>query len=351
MAIRPLLRRPVVREARAVLADDGEADGSLLSAGLAFRALFAILPALLLLTGLVGLLVGDPERRLELLGSVLDIVPGPLVDPFRQALEALARGGSAFSIIGLATLAWGASGFYGQLDAAMARLIPGPRRRGMLTDRLRGLAAVGAVAAAVVLGAVAAAAWSILAARISLSAFPIAALAGGVAAAALLLGCMDLAVYRLVPVAAPDLAAALAPALVSGLAQAVATVSFAILAPWLIGSLATFGALVGLLAAMIWLELMARLLVLGASWARRRRDRATGASGAARAGGSGRLTRAAAAAEAGRGREGQAAGDAGLDGRPGAASGELGGRGLPGSQGGLGRSGREGGQSIGRGQG
>ncbi|MGH2467710.1 MAG: YihY/virulence factor BrkB family protein [Candidatus Limnocylindrales bacterium] len=260
-------------EGRAILAADKAADGSLLSAGLAFRALFAILPALLLLTGLLGLLVGDPARRADLLATALRLVPSPLVEPFRSGLEGLAGGARAFSIIGLATLAWGASGFYGQLDTAMARLIPGPRRRGALADRIRGLAAMLAVAAAVVLGSLGGAAWSLVASAVGLRGFDLVVLTEGLAVATLVLAGLDFVVYRSVPVAPPSSAAATWPAIGAGFGQAVLTVSFAFLAPWLVGSWAAFGALVGLLAAMIWLELVARLLVLGAVWARRRRDR------------------------------------------------------------------------------
>ena len=41
----------------------GEAGGPLLAAGLAFRALFAILPALLLIAGISGWFIVDAEAR------------------------------------------------------------------------------------------------------------------------------------------------------------------------------------------------------------------------------------------------------------------------------------------------
>lgn len=264
---------PPLAEGRAIVAADKAADGSLLSAGLAFRAIFAVLPALLLLSGLLGLLVDDPLRRAEVVASALRLVPGPVIEPFRTGLEGLAEGARAFSIVGSVALAWGASGFYGQLDAAVARLIPGPRRRGALADRVRGLGAIVAVAAAVVLASLGGAAWSFVASAVGLGGFDLAVLAEGLAVATLVLAGLDFVVYRAVPVAPPSAAAAIWPALGAGFGQAVLTVSFAFLAPWLVGSLAAFGALVGLLAAMIWLQLVARLLVIGAVWARRRRDR------------------------------------------------------------------------------
>ena len=267
-----LLERPEVAEVQAILADDRAGDGSLLSAGLAFRALFAILPALLLLAGLVGLFIAYPARRAEVLASALRLVPAPLADPFRGALEGLVAGGSAFSVVGLATLAWGASGFYGQLDAAMARLLPGPRRRGAIDERLRGLAAVVGVAGVVVAGVLAGGLWSILAAAagpIGLASFDIVV---GWAAVSLVLACLDLLVYRWVPVAPPSPGEALPPAVVAGVVQGLITVSFAYVTPEFVGSLSAFGPLVGVLAAMVWLQLVMRLLVLGAVWSRRRRD-------------------------------------------------------------------------------
>ena len=264
--------RPAVGEARAILADDRAADGSLLSAGLAFRALFAILPALLLLAGLVGLLVADPVRRAEVLGSALRLLPAPLAEPFRGTLEGFAAGGSAFSVIGLGGLAWGASGFYGQLDTAMARLLPGPRRLGAIAERLRGFAAIVGVAGVVLAGLFAGGLWSIVAAVAGPVAPTWTAIIGGGIVLAIVMSGMDLLVYRWVPMAPPDLAAALPPATLAGAVQGLITVSFAILEPWLVGSLSAFGALVGVLAALVWLELVIRLLVLGAVWAHRRRD-------------------------------------------------------------------------------
>ena len=111
---RVLANRRVVT-VQAVLDANGGAGGPLLAAGLAFNALFAILPGLLLLAGLSGLWIQDPVRRAELLRDLVARVP-PLEAPLRATLDQLADKTGAFSIIGLAGLAWGASNIYGALD-------------------------------------------------------------------------------------------------------------------------------------------------------------------------------------------------------------------------------------------
>ena len=54
---------PVVRRLLDILDRYDRAGGGLLAAGLAFSSLFALLPAILLIIGLAGLLLSDPERR------------------------------------------------------------------------------------------------------------------------------------------------------------------------------------------------------------------------------------------------------------------------------------------------
>ena len=274
---RRLKRDARVQQLQAVLAGVEAAGGALLAAGLAFHALFAILPALLFLTGIAGWLVSDPERRAQLIRDLVDRVP-PLSGPLSDALEQLAAGAGAFSLLGLLGLAWGASNFYGSLDEAMRRLFPGGSPRSLIEQRLRGLATVVGlilvVVAAVLLGGV----WQIVEG--------IFAGVGDVAFWRLITPALTfllfiiavLVTYLVVPTAPPGWRSALPAAAVAGAAIAVLTNIFTLIAPSLVGALRTFGVGVigiALFGALIWLNYAFTCLIFGAAWARVRRDQET----------------------------------------------------------------------------
>jgi uncharacterized BrkB/YihY/UPF0761 family membrane protein len=184
---------------------------------------------------------------------------------------------------------WGASSLYSSLDASISRIIPGETARSEIERRIRGLVAVVglvlAAAVAVGIGAGVGFVEQILpvgAAGAGL--FRIVAFLGtaGVLVVAVLL------VYRIVPTRPPSLRAALVPAIAAGLLIAGLTDLYALLAPFLVGALRAFGLFAALFAALVWLNYACQVLLLGASWARVRRDaeaaRAAGAVAAGTAG-------------------------------------------------------------------
>ncbi len=264
-------RDPRVSRAQAVLRATDEAGGGLVAAGLAFHALFALLPALLLLSGLAGWLVDDPRTRAALVGDLVRRLP-PLAGPVEQTLDRLVSDRGTFSIIGLLGLAWGASNFYGSLDVAMEHAFPGGRERNLVERRLRGFGAVGVMIAAAVATVLTGSAWS----------YVEGALGGGderqfwrlvgPASTAVVMSAAVFFVYRVVPTAPPDVRAAWLPAITAGTAIALLTNFFTILAPRVIGSLQAFGVLATLFGALVWLSWVFQLLLLGAAWARLRRD-------------------------------------------------------------------------------
>src|SRR5205814_7721131 len=101
---------PVVG-ARAVLDAYGRAGGALIAGGLAYSALFALLPAILLVIGITGLVVHDPARRAEFVTALARHIP-PLRDLFDVALREVSQGAAQFSLIAVVGLVWGASRFY-----------------------------------------------------------------------------------------------------------------------------------------------------------------------------------------------------------------------------------------------
>jgi membrane protein len=266
-------RNSTVRLVGAVLGGVSAAGGGLLAAGLAFQALFAILPALLLLAGISGWLVEDPSVRIAIVTELLRAVP-PLAAPVGETLQRLVENRGAFSLIGVIGLLWGASNLYGALDEAIARLIPGERERNVFERRLRGVAAVLLVLAASIGAVLAGAGMAFVRDSFPVSgrwAGPLSQLAGFLVTGVILVLAL-LFIYRTMPTAPPSLRAALLPAIGAGLAIALLTDLYSLVAPRLIGALEAFGVLAALFGALIWLGYVCQVLMFGAAWARVRRD-------------------------------------------------------------------------------
>jgi membrane protein len=265
---------PAVQRFQAIIQGADDAGGGLLAAGLAFSALFALLPALLALVGIAGFLIEDPERRAALITSLVARVP-PLAGPISDSLEKLVSDRAPFSIIGIIGLVWGASNFYGGLDTAMARLFPGGRAHNFIEQRVRGvLALIGLVGAA--LGTVAVGSiWSIVEATLATGdeLFLWRLVGPGLTIVVMIVA--TLATYRFVPTAPPGWRAALKPAVVAGLGIGLLTTAFTLIANRIVGVLAVFGVLAALFGALIWLSYVFQMLIWGAAWARVRRDQET----------------------------------------------------------------------------
>jgi membrane protein len=252
-----------------VMSIANEAGATLFAAALAFSTMFAVIPLVLLLAGVLGWLVEDPIQRRSLLDQLIGYVP-PLADFFATSLEGVVRGRGALSIVGVVGLLWGASAYYGGLDEVMRRIFAGGGIRGELSRRARGVITI-VVLVAIVLGTISLSGlWAMLdrlvgGLEIFRFVIPVLALA--------IMALVVLAVYVLVPTAPPSVRAALAPAIVAGLGIGVLTNLFSVLAPWLIGGLSGFGVIATVFGALIWLNFSYQILLYGAAWARLRRDR------------------------------------------------------------------------------
>lgn len=261
-----------VRTARRVLDAYGDAGGGLLAGGLTYSAIFALLPALLLLTAVLGFVVDDRERRIAIIEGIGQVLP-PLEGLVATSLEQITNNAAGFGTLGLLGLVWGSSHFYGSLDDAIARIYRDEPRRGFLAKTVRGVLSivllvtvfVGTLAltgiasaladdAAVWLGAGSAAYWRFVAPALAGVAF--------VAASAL--------TYRLIPGRPTPWSALWLPALVAGSALTVLTQVFSFIAPRLLGVGSVYVAFVALFAAMIWLATGFQILLIGAAWARDR---------------------------------------------------------------------------------
>lgn len=261
---------PAVRTLLATLAAYDLAGSGLVSGGLAYAALVALLPGLLLVLSIVGLVFEDPATRERLVQAIANVLP-PLEDLARAALSQVAAGAVPTSIIALAGLVWGSSRFYTALDRAFSRLFPGVKARNGLERTIRGLALVAAIVAlpVVVLTAGSITSWLLDRApnglviegavravvQVATPAIEVAAFVVSAAAA-----------YRLVPPARVSWRALLPPALLVGFTFAVFTQIFAFFTPRIVSGAAVYGAFVAAFVVLAWLSTGFTILMLGAAW-------------------------------------------------------------------------------------
>ena len=263
-----------------VLERYASAGGGLLANGLAYSALFAIVPAIVLALGAATLLLGPGADRAAFVDAAGRAVP-PLRDLLDPILTELDRLSGSITILGIAGFVWGASRFTIALERAFELIFGGRAHRGALRRQALALASVGLLALAVVALALLAGAATIVEGLYAGPAgglmSPIAGIAFGVSGP--IGGVIGLAaVYRYVPPSRPTWWDVLPPAIVVGAALAVATRTFAIIAPRLVGAAAVFGSLATAFIALAWFGATFQALLLGAAWvsvrAERRQSRA-----------------------------------------------------------------------------
>lgn len=267
----------MVVAARRVLDRYDAAAGGLLAGGLAYAALFAIAPAVLLIAGVVGLVVADPAARQDLIETVVGVLP-PMRELIEVVLTEVTRDAAPISIIGAAVLVWGTSRFVVAFQGAIARVMGGDRRRGLLASNLVALGAVVLMIGAILLSSVLSGIVAFLEAGQAIGVIPFFG-----DALALTLGLLPVVatmaavilVYRVVPVPAPRWGAVVVPGLTVGLALTILARLFAFLAPRLIGAAALLGTLATVFAALAWLALSFQALLLGAAWVKDRVERYT----------------------------------------------------------------------------
>lgn len=259
-------RIPPIRTFFLVMHVYGTAGGGVLASGVAARALYALLPALLLTVALVGFIVRDPSIQARLVLVISDFVP-PVQDLLTQTLRIVIDGALPSSIIGLLLLIWAAGGFFQTLDVAFAVILEeGPRRNPVS----RGLIGLGTVLLILVsLGVVVTAglfAWSLAERFIgsfldpSLLQLLVPVVVAGVTGLALLLA------FRFLPLERPSWRAAVVPAIGAGIAFAVLTEVFTFLAPYLAGTASLYGTIAAIFVLLTWLQFSAQVVLLGVAW-------------------------------------------------------------------------------------
>jgi membrane protein len=259
---------------RRVLDRYSAASGGLLAGGLAYAALFAIVPAVLLLAGIVGLFVADPLERARFVDVLVGVLP-PLRDLIQVVLDEAARNAGQVSIIGAVVLLWGTSRFAVAFQEAVARVMGGNTERGLLARNLGALGSVALVIAVIIASTLLSGVLAFLEAGVAAGVLQVF---GGAISFALgflpvvaTVAAMIL-VYRIVPTPAPPWRAAIVPGIAAGLALTVVARAFAYVAPRLIGAAALLGTLATAFAALAWLALSFQAILLCAAWVRDRVD-------------------------------------------------------------------------------
>jgi YihY family inner membrane protein len=270
-----VLNLPPVRRARAAIGVYNDAGGSLLAEGLAYSALFAGLTGLLFCVGLLGYLVpAETDRR-----RIVDGLTGqlaPLAPVALNGLNSVAANAGAFSIVGLAVLAWGASHFYGALDQALARIFAMAPARGPLDRILRGFVSVLLLFGGLLSGIAISAIQRLVVSEINVGPQGDAGRALSTVAFPLLTAVVVVivvgVVYRVVPNTNVPISVLRLPALVVGLVLTGLTELLVYVTPLLTGALSVFGGVAAVFATLAWLHLAFQVLLIGAAWTRLRLD-------------------------------------------------------------------------------
>jgi uncharacterized BrkB/YihY/UPF0761 family membrane protein len=251
------------------------AGADLLAGGLTFAAILAFVPALLLTTGLISLIIGDEARRMAFAEGIGDVFP-PLANVAVGAMDARLEGRINASLIAALGSLWGASTFYGAIDEAFARVFERAPRRSMLLRIRRGMLSVllllGLVAVMVILTGVATRMTNIGFLRLGAAFDVVFGLAAPLLAVGVWIGIIY-AAYRIVPTVPVSRHAALLPAAAVGVFLAAWTQAMAFLGNFFVGTARELGPGLGVLAVLMWLWVSFNAIIFGLAWVRVREER------------------------------------------------------------------------------
>lgn len=269
-----ILERPLVALVMRVLDVYGRAAGGLLANGLAFAALFAAFPLVLLILGIAGLIVVDPAAQERLADALKALVP-PLADFVDQGMAALSSSATAASLLGFVGVVWAVSQLYVTLDVAFSRIFAAHQERDVVRRTLRGflwvLILISVVVGTILLGVVATAIGTLFPNEPASIATLRAILGGWPFLLALGVG-LVFVIYRTLPPGTPSVRAIWLPAVVVGIVIVALSQLFLMLAPLLVGAARLAGSLATAFIALAWLSFTFQALLYGAAWVRVREE-------------------------------------------------------------------------------
>jgi membrane protein len=249
------------------------AGGGLLSRGLAFAILFALLPALLLITSLVGIFVSDDAARAEIASDLVAAFP-PLASVLEGALNSALAAAPTVSLISLGMLVWSASGLLRAFDQAIGLVFrEPPMTRGPIRMVILVVGAgILAVAGATLLVA------STLPGRLG------HVIDQGMQASftqPLILFAAIYSAFRLLPNCRLTWRIVLPPALLTSVAISILTEAFALIGPLVFKSVEFYGAVGAVFLGIVWLQFGADIFLIGAAWTAFRAEEREAAAAAA----------------------------------------------------------------------
>jgi membrane protein len=268
MALRLLGDRRVMR-GRAVMDSFGRVGGGLLAAGIAFNALFALIPLAIFASGLIGILVSDPASQEAITNYLAGLAP-PLASFLDQAIGGLANASTSLTILGLIGAAWGATRLYSSVELGIQAMFTGVKARSIVAKTLRRAAFIFVIAALIAALIVVVTLASFVAGSASTSTGVIAILESiGLFVVPYAMGVLALfVVYLVVPPVRPPRSALLPPSIAAGISIVAISQLFGIVAPRLVSANPFYGTLGTVFVALAWLNLIASILLVGAAWVR-----------------------------------------------------------------------------------
>lgn len=272
---------PAVQRLVAVFEAYDHGGGGLSANGLAYSALFALVPGLLLVLAVIGIVITDGAIQDQLVHAIGELFP-PLEPLVETAFAQVSSGAVPTTIFAVVGLLWGSSRFYAALDYAFSRVFRTAPRRNEVERGLRGvLVSVVCIALPIVVVIVGAIATWVMDLAPALVEFD-GAIRGIVQLGSPLftwvLFTMGIAVvYRFVPNTRVQIGDLGWPAILAGTVIAIFTQIFTFIAPRMLQWAALFGALLSVFAVLIWLSISLNVLLFGAAWmkvrVRERKDR------------------------------------------------------------------------------
>ncbi|HEX3427464.1 MAG TPA: YihY/virulence factor BrkB family protein [Candidatus Limnocylindrales bacterium] len=264
------LGQPRVVKARAVLDRFSSVDGGLLAAGVAYNAMFALIPLGLLASGLAGFVLRDPASQANAIAGIVTFAP-PLAGVVDEILTGLSAASPSVSIVGLVLAGWGTSRLFAALESAIGQMFAGSVRRGLVRRAAWRIGSI-IVMAGILLAALIGAPALTIVSDVTGSAGALTELRGALyLAITILIGGLALAAaYRFIPPVRPTWRAIRLPAAAGGLALVALTRIFVFLTPRLFGTNVVYGTLGAILVSLTWLDLVFTVILIGAAWVRER---------------------------------------------------------------------------------
>jgi membrane protein len=266
--LEPLLGDRRVIRARAVMERFGNVGGGLLAAGIAFNALFAIIPLAIFASGIIGIVVQDPAAQEAITDFLASLAP-PLASFLDTAIGDLSNASASLTIIGLVGAAWGATRLYASVELGIEAIFIGIKARNIVSKTFRRAMFILVIAGLIAAAIVAATAGSIFLERTAATGLVAAAQSVVLFALPYALSVLAiLVIYLVVPPVRPPRSALWPPAIGAGVLMVAITQIFTLVAPRLVSANPFWGTLGTVFVSLAWLNLISMILLIGAAWVR-----------------------------------------------------------------------------------